>query len=246
VYLRNQLLTGTPLPMTRTLEPMRSGEALLFVRERQLADYLAVPWSCGQYPYVAVVAEGGAWAGINPAMQSVPCLAYAGAWYDPFGLRATREDPAEGVVLGVLLLFAGLVPTLLLALGSARLLARTLRSRGRAPEAPLVLHGALGVASFLAFTWAAPSLAAAKTSYLLPLLTTSGVAFALGCAALPRAARRAGIALSLAAAALAFVVFTTGIAFAPARSQISLSYWTALGHALPGSHVAEAARRLLE
>lgn len=246
VYLRNQLLTGTPLPMTRTLEPMRSGEALLFVRERQLADYLAVPWDCGRYPFVAVVAEGGAWTGINPAMESVPCLAYAGSWFDPFGLRATREDPAEGVVLGVVLLYAGLVPTLLLGLGIARLVARALRSRGRGPEAPLVLHGAFGVASFLAFTWHAPSLAAAKASYLLPLLSGSGVAFALGCSALPLAARRAGVALSLAAAALALVAFTTGVAFAPARTQISLSYWTALGNALPGSYVAEAARRLLE
>ncbi len=246
VYVRNFRLTGTPLPMTRTREPMRSGEARLFVRERQLADYLAVPWDCGQYPFVAVVAEGGAWTGINPAMQSVPCLGYAGSWFDPFGLRATREDPAEGVLLGVVLLYAGLVPTGLLGLGIALLVVRALRSRGRAPESPLALHGALGVASFLAFTWHAPSLAAAKTSYLLPLLATSGVAFALGCAALPAAVRRAGIALSLAAAALALVAFTTGVAFAPARTQISLAYWTARGNALPGSYVAEAARRLLE
>jgi hypothetical protein len=246
VYLRNLWLTGTPLPMTRTQEPMRSGEALLFARERRLADYLALPWDCGRYPYVTVVAPGGAWQGINPAMQSVPCLAYAGAWFDPFGLRATREDPAEGVLAGVLLLWAGIVPTGLVALGALRMLGAAWRSRGRGPEAPLLLHAALGVASFLAFTWHAPSLAAAKTSYLLPLLATSGAAFALGCAALPPAPRRAGLALSLAAAAAALFVFTTGTVFAPARTQISRAYWSAIGEALPGSHVGDAARRLLE
>lgn len=246
VYLRNLALTDTLLPMTRGREPMRSGEAQLLAGPRRVADYLAIPWDCGRYPYVRIVAEGGLFAGINPAMQSVPCLAYAGVWFDPFGLRATRADPSEGVAWGVALLYAGLVPTLLMTLGFAHMALCSVRSLGRAPEAPLVLLAALGVGSFVAFTWLAPSLAAAKASYLLPLLAPAGVAFAQGCALLPPPARHTGIALSLAAAALAVFVFTTGTVFAPARTDISLAYWTRVGGALPGSWIPEAAQRLLQ
>ena len=244
-YLRNLASTGSLLPMTREREPMRSGEALFLAGPRRAADYLTIPWSCGQYPYVAVVAEGGAWAGLNPAMQSVPCLAYAGFWFDPFGLRANRTDPYVGVGWGMALLYAGLVPSLLVALGLAHMALQTWRTRGRALEAPLVFLCALGGASFVAFTALAPSLAAAKSSYLLPLLAPGGAAFARGCALLPVPVRRVAVALSLAAAALAGFVFTTGTVFAPASTEISLAYWTRVGAALPGSWIAEAAQRLL-
>jgi hypothetical protein len=123
--------------------------------------------------------------------------------------------------------------------------ARSLRSRGRAPEAVLVLASALCAVSFLAFTWTIPSLVAAKSSYLLPLVPAAAVAFTRGCALLPPLARRAGIGLSLAAAGLAFAVFTTGVVFAPAPREISLGFWTRVGAAMPGSHIAEAAQRLL-
>jgi 4-amino-4-deoxy-L-arabinose transferase-like glycosyltransferase len=246
VYVRNEVLAGTPFPMTRTREPMRGGEVLLTLRPRRVADYVTVPWDCGRYPYVTVVGAGGLWTGINPAMQSVPCLAYAGFWWDPFGVRATRVDPEEGLTWGVLLLYAGLVPTGILALGFARLAARALRSRGRAPEAPLLLLCALGAGSFVGFTWLAPSLAAAKSSYLLPLLAPAGVAFAEGCAALPRPAQRVGTLLSLLAATLALYAFTVGTVFATSSREISLAYWTSVGRALPGSFIGEAARRLLE
>jgi 4-amino-4-deoxy-L-arabinose transferase-like glycosyltransferase len=246
IYLRNLAATGSLLPMTRDREPMRSGEALLVAGPRRVADYVSVPLSCGSYPYVTVIADGGLVAGLHPSMQSVPCLAYAGVWFDPFGLRATRVDPREGLGWGVALLWAGLVPTLLTLAGFGALGLRATRSRGRGPETPLLLLCGLGLVSFVGFTWVAPSLAAAKSSYLLPLAAPAGAAFARGCMLLPRGARRAGLALSLAAAALAVFVFTTGTVFAPGRTDVSLRYWTRVGEQLPGSWITEAARRLLE
>lgn len=246
VYLRNVVTAGTPLPTTRTEKaPMVAGEAVFDPGPRRLADYASIPLTCGQHPYIQIVSEGGLVAGLDPAMRSVPCLVYTGLWFDPFGVRATRLHPRDGVGWGVALLYAGLVPSLLVALGFARMTARSLRSRGRAPEAPLVLASALCAGSFLAFTWMIPSLVATKSSYLLPLVPPAAVAFTHGCALLPPLARRAAVALSLAAAALAFAVFTTGVVFAPAPREISLAFWTRVGAALPGSHIAEAAQRLL-
>lgn len=244
-YWRNLASTGALLPMTRDREPMHSGEEWLYAGPRRVADYLAIPWDCGRYPYVTLVVEGGVMAGFNPAMQSVPCLVYSGFWFDPYGLRASRTGPSDGMAWGVALLHAGIVPTLLVALGFAHMAFSTLRSRGRAPEAPLVLLCLLGAGTFVAFTAQAPSLAAAKSSYLLPLLAPAGVAFARGCALLPKAARRVGVALSLAAAVLACFVFTTGTVFPPARTDISIVFWTRIGTQLPGSRISEATARLL-
>lgn len=244
--LRSWVLTGTPLPMTRHLEPMKSLEARLYAGPRQWTDYVTVPLRCGAYPYAQVVAAGGLIAGFNPAMRSVPCLTYTGFWYDPFGLRAHRSEPGSGVVWGVLLFTAGLVPTLLVGAGFVVAAGRSLRSRGRAPETPLVLVTLLGLGSYLAFTWAAPSLAAVKASYLLPLLAPGGAFFALACARLSGGVRAAALGLSLAAAALAALVFTTGAVFPASQPEASRSYWGAIGAALPDSHVAEATQRLLE
>ena len=232
--------------MTRHLEPMKGLEARLYAGPRRLRDYLRVPLTCGQYPYVSVVAAGGLIAGFNPAMQGVPCLVYSGFWYDPFGLRAHRTEPEDGVGWGVLLLYAGLVPTLLVAIGFGVATWRALRSRGRAPESPLVLVTVLGLASFVTFTLSAPSLAAAKSSYLLPLLVPGGVFFATACMLLPAGLRRIATGLCLAAALLAAVVFTTGAVFEASQPEGSRAYWTAIGNALPDSYVAEATARLLE
>jgi 4-amino-4-deoxy-L-arabinose transferase-like glycosyltransferase len=246
VYLRNLAATGSLLPMTREREPMRSGEQLLVPGPRRVSDYFRVPLDCGSHPYVQVVAEGGLLAGIHPSMRSLPCLTYTGVWFDPFGVRATRRGLEDGMGWGVALLYAGLLPSLLTLAGFGVLALRSLRSRGRAPEAPLLLLTALGLASFAGFTWLAPSLAAAKASYLLPLAAPAGAAFAQGCALLPPGARRVCVALSLAAGALAFYVFTTGTVFPPAGSDVSLRYWTHMGEQLPGSRISEAARRLLQ
>ena len=246
VYLRNLALVGTPFPLTRALQPMKGHEERLYAGPRRLADYAHVPWSCGRYPYVTLVVERGVVAGLNPEMKSVPCLAYAGAWFDPFGVRASRAGPDDGVLWGILLLQAGVIPTLLALAGFGLFSVRAVRSRGRAGETPLVVLTGLGIASFVSFTWMAPSLAAAKTSYLLPLAAPAGVFFASGCALLPRAARIAALSLSLAAAVLAAYVFTTGTVFPPAETVTSKLYWAGIGRQLPDSYIAEAAMRLLD
>lgn len=245
VYVRNLVLTDTPFPLTRTREPMKRQEASLQVRERRLADYLTVPLRCGQYPYVAVVAEGGSWAGLNPAMQSVPCLTYAGVWFDPFGLRALRADPAEGLRAGRALLWAGLVPSLLVLLGFGRALSRAVRSRGRDPAAPLVAVSVLALLSYAGITWMAPSLGAAKASYLLPALAPAGVFLALGAQLLGRGVRGAALALTGVALALALFVFTTGTVFRAADPRISYAFWMRVGAELPRSFITETAARLL-
>src|SRR5262249_2965437 len=89
VYARNLALTGELFPMTRSrLAIMRSAEASLTLGPRRVSDYLRVPRDCILRPSVhQLPGAPGAWSQRNPSMQSVPCLAYAGLWYDPFGQR---------------------------------------------------------------------------------------------------------------------------------------------------------------
>ncbi len=245
VYARNLAITGTPLPFTRSLEPMKQLEERLLVRPRRLSDYAGVSWRCGQHPYVTRLAPDGRIAGASPAMLNVPCLTYAGLWFDPFGIRAARRPGAEGLGWGRALLLLGVAPTLLVLLGFGRAAVEVVRSRGRCQESPLVASTLLGLASYAAFTWLAPSLAAAKASYLLPLIAPAGAFFARGCGLLGPRARAGALLASAAAVALAAVVFTTGLVFPAADPDAARSYWGAIGAALPQSYISEATQRLL-
>ena len=115
-------------------------------------------------------------------MQSVPCLTYASLWYDPFAKRAFR-DPT-GRAWGITLLVFGGIPTLLCLAGLGLAGRDAWRSRGRSLETPAVAIFAAGLLTFLLWTWRAPSLAAVKGSYLLPLLAPAALCFGRGCAAL--------------------------------------------------------------
>lgn len=247
VYLRNALETGSALPFTRSAQPLvREHESRWASAPRRLVDYVRVPLDCGQYPYANVIAPGGLLAGFNADMQSVPCLTYAGLWFDPFGVRATRTQPGDGVAWGFALLVAGIVPTLLLAFGLGSAVRRVVATRGRAEETPLVLVTALALPAYAWFTWQVPSLSAVKASYLLPLLVPAGVYFARGCALFPTPVRRVALGLSAAAAALAAWVFTTGTVFPPTNATASRGYWLTIGQQLPDPFIAEAAQRLIE
>lgn len=243
VYLRQIALTGSPFPMTRTREPMRTLEQNLVLRERRATDYLWLPAGCLRRPSVQHVAgRPGAFANRNPAMQSVPCLVYAGLWYDPFAQRVPIEHHADRQWVGTLLAVLGLAPTALVLAGLALAARDFARSRGRSRDAPLVAVAALAAASFAVFTWRAPSLAAAKASYLMPLAGAAAVFFARAVEALPRTLRAAGLGASLAAALASAWVFTSGACFPPdlARARVEARVWQRIGSALPGSRIAEA------
>jgi hypothetical protein len=246
-YVRNAAVTGSLLPMTRTREPMRTVEASLVIRPRAASDYVWLPLDCMRRPSVLQVAgRPGAYANRNPSMASVPCLVYAGLWYDPFGQRVPIERHRDGERLGPALLALGLAPTALVLAGLA-LAARDLaRRRGRSRDAPLVAMAALAAASFAAFTWRAPSLAAAKASYLLPLAAPAALFFARAVEALPPRLRAAALAASAGAALGAGAAFTSGALFDPdlARARVESAVWQRIGGALPGSHIAEAVRLL--
>jgi len=247
VYARNLALTGELFPMTRErLAIMRAAEASLTLGPRRLSDYVRVPLDCGLRPSVHQVrGRPGAWSQRNASMQSVPCLAYAGLWYDPFGQRVPIARHRDGEWAGPLLLALGLAPTAITAAGLFAA-AGALAGRRRPAETPLVAMSALALASFAGFTWFAPSLTAAKASYLLPLAAPAAVFFARAADALPPRLRAAGLGGSAAAALAAALVFTNQLGFAPDRehARVEALVWERIGTRLPGSRIAEAVRIL--
>jgi hypothetical protein len=246
-YVRNAALTGSLLPMTRTREPMRSAEEALVIRPRAASDYVRLPLDCLLRPSVHQVAgRPGSLEHRNPAMTSVPCLLLAGLWFDPFAQRVPAARHRDGEWLGPALVTLGLAPTALVLAGCLLAALDLARTRGRSRDAPLVAMAALAAASFVVFTWRAPSLAAAKASYLLPLAAPSALFFARAVESLGPRLRRAALAASLAAALAAAAAFTSGAGFGPdrARERLEAIGWLHLGAALPGSRIPEAVRLL--
>ena len=95
------------------------------------------------------------------------------------------------------------------------------------------------------FTWRAPSLAAAKGSYLLPLVVPAGIFFARGVAGLEARLRSVALAVSAAAAVVAAIAFTSGLVFPAEDPRKLAATWTQLGSQLPDSYVTESVTRLL-
>jgi hypothetical protein len=234
-----------PFPMTRTREPMRSAEASLVLRPRAASDYAALPPACLLRPSVHHIrGRPGSFENRNPAMASVPCIVYAGLWWDPFAVRVPIERHRDGEWIGPLLLALGAIPTALVLAGLAASVCR-LFARGAARlEAPLVAATGVGLASFVLFTWRAPSLAAAKASYLLPLAVPAALFFARGVAALPVRLRAVALSLSLAAALASGVVFTEGVVFEPAPSGPLVRHWLRQAARLPEARIGQAVRIL--
>jgi hypothetical protein len=214
VYVRNVVLTGSPVPMTRHLEPMKSQEARLIIRERQIGDYLWIPPGSFLRPSPYQVTEehrvGKGW---NPDMTSVWALTYAGMWYDPHGHRIPHEFHRDGIWSGPILALLGIVPTVTMLVGFVLALGELLRRRARCPDAPPVVMALVGVATFIAFTWRAPSTAAVKGSYMLPLVVPAALFFARGLAFLGPRFRIPVLVISGAAALAAATVFAHGLVF---------------------------------
>ena len=216
VYGRNLTLVGSPVPMTRELEPQKSAEESFVLRERRASDYLFLHPGALLRPSIYQVGdEAPTRHERNPIMTNVWGLAYASTWYDAFGHRIGMAYHRDGVLAGPLLCLLGLAPTIALLVGATRATGECLRSRGRSADTPLVVAAAIGLAFFVAFTWRAPATVAVKGSYLLPLLLPAAVFFASGINAFPPRSRTIALFLSAAAAALAALVFTNGLVFPP-------------------------------
>ena len=218
VYVRNLQLSGSPIPMTRDLEPMRSAEADRVIRERRLIDYLWIDPVIFQRPSIRQLAEGqdaSVGLDLNPAMTNVWGLTYASIWYDAHAVRLAIQDLKRGIWAGPLLLGLGLAPSLAMTLGFGLALRELRRRRGRSSDAPAVVMASVGLLTFVGFTISAPSTAAVKASYLLPLLGPAALFFARGIGALPLPVQRLALTSSALAVAVAVGVFTNGLLFAP-------------------------------
>lgn len=214
VYVRNIKLTGSPIPMTRHLEPMKSAEDKYIIRERKLVDYLWInPASLLRPTLYHVRGQEPSRDNRNPAMTNVWGLAYASMWYDAFGHRLPVMFHRDGIYAGPVLTLLGIVPTAMLVAGFLVGLRELLRRRGRTPDAPLVVMALAGLLSFIVFTLRAPSAVAVKASYLLPLVVPAAVFFARGVGLLQRRAQVAVLLISAAAALAAIVVFANGLVF---------------------------------
>lgn len=243
VYLRNAWLTGSPIPMTRDAKgPAVWWENYAVLRERRLGDYLGFPLSVFRRPMMYVPADDAPGRPYNEAMLNVWGAAYASFWYDAFIHRIPYRfrRPGREVWAAPLLTGLGLVPTALVLLGLALCTRDMLRRGLRTPEAPLVLMTAAGLATFVIFTARAPSLVAAKGSYLLPLLVPAGLFFARGVETLHGRLRRAVLALSASAALASAIVFTTGLVFPPSSRVTVRNGWSTVAAQLPDSHIGEA------
>ncbi len=243
VYVRNAVLTGSPLPMTRSQEPIRRAEAILTPRARRIGDHLRVDPRVVMRPSIYhLPGRPGDYASRNPAMSSVWSLTYAGFWYDPFGHRTPLRAHRDGVWWGTLLLLLGGVPTALVVAGLLLASAEALRRRGRSPDAPLAVMAWLAIASFVAFTWWAPTWGAVKGSYLLPVAAPAAVFFARAVDRLRPGARRAGLALSAVAALAAACVFSQGLVFRFDPRPALLPGWRYYDAQLPDAHIDDALR----
>jgi hypothetical protein len=249
VYGRNLLLTGTPIPMTRELEPMRSFERVLELRDRRVADYLWLDPGSISHPgdfLISPPPEKTLYQ--NEAMTNVPGLALASAWFDPHGARFSHWHQWRGsraMRLGTALVLLGLLPTALVGVGFAAALAAAARSRGRASDAPLTLMAAMGLASFVAFSWGAPSMAAVKASYLLPLAVPAAVFFARACGLVGRRARRILLVISATAALASAVVFTEGVVLESRELDAEMvEGWRLIARRLDSEPIRQAVKAL--
>lgn len=214
VYVRNLRLTGSLLPMTRTLEPMKSAEEKFIIRERRISDYLWFNPAVLLRPSLYHEAgKPGSPANRNPAMTNIWGLTYVGIWYDAFGHRVPGARHADGEYAGTVLAFLGLVPTSLVLLGFVRALRDWLRRGAASPEAPLVAMSLAGLVAFLAFTWRAPAAVAVKATYLLPLAPVAAVFYARAALELAPRLRRTALVLSGVAALASLYVFVNGAHF---------------------------------
>jgi len=245
VYVRNVQLSGSPIPVTRDREPMKSAEAAMTLRERRVADFFWVPAAALLRPSVYHEPEKlGSYHNRNMAMTSVWGMTYATLWFDPFGHRTSVREHRDGVWHGPALTLLGLLPTLAMLAGFVLCWIEFVRRRGSTPDAPLVVLATVGLVAFTAIAIAAPSPAALKGSYLLGMSIPAAWFFARAATALGARLRSGLLAASGAASLLAGLFFTSGV-FYPAL-PMGVRVWTQIGRTLPDSYILEAMQRMLD
>jgi hypothetical protein len=246
VFWRNLLLTGSAFPMTRDAPLVALAEAGDSLGPRRLRDYLWLDPRCLLRPSIHhVEGEPPPPPRRNPVMRNVWGLAYASLWYDAFGHRVRLEEHRDGVRTGPALALLGLTPTAAVLAGFALAAGEALRRRGRSPDAPLVALWLFGLAAFVAFSVRAPTIGAAKGSYLLPLAAPGALFFARAASALGARARAALLAATAAALLFAALVFTSGLWFRPLDAETMAARWRLVGALLPGAHIGEAVEKLV-
>lgn len=248
VFVRNAVLTGSPVPMTRDEPgPAQWWEEYTVFRERRLGDYLGFPLSVFREPTLLTRESTVPGKHYNEALLNVWGAAYASFWYDTFNHRFPYDvrRPGHEVWAGPLLTGLGLLPTALVLLGLTLCVRDVLRSGLRAPDAPLVVMAGVALVTFVTFTARAPALVAAKGSYLLPLLVPAGLFFARGVGALRGRVRHAALGVSAAAALAAALIFTSGLVFDPSNPAAARKGWSVIAKQLPGQHIDEAVEILL-
>ncbi len=246
VYLRNLARTGTPFPMTRDIEPMKSMEAAFERPSRRIVDYLWIPPGCLLRPSVFHVPKGpDSTPQLNERMFFVWGLVYASIWYDSFAVRVPLRFHRDGVPWGPLLAFLGLIPTVIMLFGFGAEVRECARGPTRSPLTPLVAMCLAALAIFLIFTWRAPSLVASKGSYLLPLIAAGGIFFARGVGRLSRRLRTLSLGACAVAVLASALVFTSGLAFPPEDPRWVAHRVKVLGKIYPPSRFEEVVDLLI-
>jgi 4-amino-4-deoxy-L-arabinose transferase-like glycosyltransferase len=243
VYVRNVAITGTPLPRTGVVDPVRAAESAFVLRERRLADYLWFDPRCLLRPTIVDQDRAGTWKfrERNRHLTNVWGALYASVWSDSRS-RRIPDRPGLSVVLAV----AGLLPTLVMLRGVIAAGVDLIARRGASRDASLVVFWLFGMTSFAAFTWGATSLVYLKGNFLLPLALPAAVFFARGVASCPGRLRRWILVLSATVALVAAVVLTNGvISWAPPLDTEAVARWRTWSMLLPTACIEEAMARLM-
>lgn len=209
VYLRNFLVTGSPVPMTREIGPMQKAENSMIIRPRRATDYLWLDPMAVRRPSLFQTGPLRArLANRNPAMANVWGLTHASIWFDPFLHRTDDDFHRDGSPWGFLLATLGLIPAAGMLAGFCLAVGSAVRSRGRSPWTPLVVLWSFGVLLYLAFSMRSPSAAALKGSYMLPIAGAGTLFFARAATALAPRGRKALLIFCACTAIWAGLFFT--------------------------------------
>ena len=209
-YARNLTEYGTPLPMKGhrpVLDAFESGQP---PGERSWRDLVSISPKLLLDP-----------SPLSPHMlHSIWGTFYAGMW-----VHLDRAGSNLPVQTTRALLWLGLLPTALAAVGFLLAAGTAWREPDASVDVTLVLLAAGGLAAFVLFVFGTPTFAALKPMYLLNLSAAYGFFIARACAALARwpLAQRAAVGSVTAAAVAAVVAYTPGLALPRAEESVQMA-----------------------